>query len=101
MSDRVKEWSAYFGDNCHLPAGAICDLFDEIQQRDVRIGKLLTVLYSAQAFMRCPTENHTELSNLAETLQEAIDIASDYDPFGDLQKSGGFPEAQALGGDDE
>jgi hypothetical protein len=55
------------------------------------------VFYAADAFMQCPTENYLELSNLAETLREAIKIASDTpDSFDDLVESGGLPEAQAL-----
>jgi len=73
-----------------------------VAELEAKNGKLLTVLYSADAFMQCPTENYMDLSKLADTLREAIDIASNkHDPFDDLVESGGFPETQALGGDDE
>ena len=49
---------------------------DELHRR---IGILNTVLCAATAFMNCPTENHEELCRLAETLQEAIDIANGHD----------------------
>ena len=33
MSDKVKEWSEYFSYHCHLPAGAIQDLFEEFERQ--------------------------------------------------------------------
>ena len=50
---------------------------DEIEHKDKVVGVLNTVLCSASAFMNCPAENHEELSKLAETLQESIDIATE------------------------
>lgn len=31
LQSRIKEWDQYFSENCHLPASAIMDLFDEIE----------------------------------------------------------------------
>ena len=37
MSDKIQEHGEYFSTHCHLPAGMIADLFDEIERLQSRI----------------------------------------------------------------